>query len=477
MRIQMRLFFFVLMCGSVPAIAQTNSTPWPANPPVGIGTQLSGGVINALQIHYDPTKATQSAIIRLSEGPATGGTSFGILGLMPAVTTTYSSLSTGQDLILHENRGDLILTDAYGQIGGGAIRLATTPDTSLLPLPGPTVPAHYADIERMTILSNGNVGIDMAPDPNGLSNPLDQVQIGGGVVPYPGDPYPSPGLTIYGGNRFENMLKPGGGREPGDWRYLAYNSYVNHSDTSSSRYHRFQPVASSIINFSEVNGGLLNFTCSPYDSTKGLNDFSHAMTMELTGSGGLATWFLDTTSNPYHHLFDIYLPGQLPWPVTRNTNGLSYFHTPVCITSDRGGDALIDFTNFAHVRPDIGDGLTWMLAVNGAAIAKEFFVLDSAWADYVFMPGFILPPLREVENFVEANHHLPGIPSASQIAKTGVPIGRTEAAITKNVEELTLYTFQLSKQNDQLSKQNDELNQRLQKLESIVKKLNNRKVR
>jgi hypothetical protein len=474
------LFVLALMFGSVAAMAQvTNTVPWPNNPVVGIGTQLSGGAVNALQIHHNPSIVqTLPAILRLSDGGATTSSDFGALALIADTTatfrTTYSNLAKQFDLVLHENYGDLILADFKNQ--GGAIRLSTTPNPLTIPIPPPVTPSN--DLERMTILSNGNVGIDLPPDSiTGLGKPLDQIQIGGGVVPYPGNTYPSPGLTIYGGNRFENMLKPGGGRYPGDWRYIADNHYVDHNDTSSGRSHRFQATSSSEINFAETNGGLLDFTCSPYDVSRGLNDFSKGMTMQIRGSEGLQTWFMDTTSNPYHHLFDIYLPGQLPWPVTRNTNGLSYFHTPVCITSDRGGDALIDFTNFAHVRPDIGDGLTWMLAVNGAAIAKEFFVLDTTWADYVFDPSYKLPPLGEVEQFVEANHHLPGIPSASQIAKTGVPIGRTEAAITKNVEELTLYTFQLSKQNEELSKKNDELAVKFQKLESEFQELKNQSKR
>jgi hypothetical protein len=188
---------------------------------------------------------------------------------------------------------------------------------------------------------------------------------------------------------------------------------------------------------------LLNFTCSPYDSTKGLNDFSHAMTMELTGSGGLATWFLDTTSNPYHHLFDIYLPGQLPWPVTRNTNGLSYFHTPVCITSDHGGDPLIDFTNLAHVRPNTGDDTSWYLAVNGPALFKEAYVNLNDWPDTVFLPGYKPMSIDDFGNYVMTEHHLPEIPSAKTM-ESGVPLGRTEANLTKQVEVLSLYIVQLS---------------------------------
>ncbi|HWF44824.1 MAG TPA: hypothetical protein VG537_09295, partial [Candidatus Kapabacteria bacterium] len=89
MRIQTRFFIFVLMCGSTAAMAQpTNTVPLPNNPPVGIGTQLSGGTLNALHIHYDPSKTTLPAILRLSEGDSTGSSAFGVLGLMPAPPAT-----------------------------------------------------------------------------------------------------------------------------------------------------------------------------------------------------------------------------------------------------------------------------------------------------------------------------------------------------------------------------------------------------
>ncbi len=98
-----------------------------------------------------------------------------------------------------------------------------------------------------------------------------------------------------------------------------------------------------------------------------------------------------------------------------------------------------------------------MLVVNGPELAKEVFVLDSAWADYVFEPGYKLPSLAEVENFTKENHHLPDIPSAKQMAKTGVPVGRTEAAMTKQMEEMMLYIEQLNHKIDGLESEVQEL--------------------
>ncbi|MDP4242670.1 MAG: hypothetical protein Q8922_02425 [Bacteroidota bacterium] len=288
----------ITISGRAVSQAVSNSTGtqlWPINPPVGIGTQLSPpGVlpIESLQLHYDPAAGTPTlpAILRFSNGASTASDTFGIIGLMPPPSlTTYSSLSKGQDMVLQEHsKGDVIITNFWaagasaGQTGG-SIRLATAGDTTIHVTPKP--PEH--DIERMIIRPNGNVGINIPKD----SIPVDQLQLGGGIMPYPGNTYPNPGLTIYGGNRYENMPIDGGGGAlfPGDWRYVAYNRWVDHTNPGSNRFHRSEPMSSSAVSFSENAGGNIDLSCFPYDVTRGIDDFTHSLTMEVTGNG-LQMW-------------------------------------------------------------------------------------------------------------------------------------------------------------------------------------------
>jgi hypothetical protein len=435
----------------------SNTTPWPNDPPVGIGTHRSFGpaLINPLQIHYDPTlipNPTLPAMIRLSEGDSTNMQTFGLLGLMPTGTTTYSSLSTGDDLILHEHQGGDIIITNYSTINaafanGTAIRLATTSDSAHRPLTPPT--PH--DLERMTIDHNGNIGFDLQPDPTtGLGTPLDQVQIGGGVVPPLGYTAAVPGLTMYGGNRFENILSASGVIFPYDWRYIGFNQYTNHADTSSARHKRIAPMSSSVIAFAANDntndGGMIDLHCMPYDSTTGLNDdTAHGINLHLMGSKGLEMWCDVSQADPYHGIFEAYRPGYLPSPITRNTNGLFYHHTPVYIGSDTGGQPLVDFTNLTNVRPNIGDDSTWMLAVNGAALFKEAWVNSSDWPDYVFLPDFKLMSITDFGNYIKTNHHLPELPAAKTM-NACVPLGQTEKELTKQVEEMALYIDQLNKE-------------------------------
>lgn len=79
------------------------------------------------------------------------------------------------------------------------------------------------------------------------------------------------------------------------------------------------------------------------------------------------------------------------------------------------------------------------------ALAASF-----TWPDYVFSSDYKLPSLYDVENFINSNSHLPGVPSQAEIANDGVKLGEMNATLLKKVEELTLYMINLQKENDAL---------------------------
>ena len=100
----------------------------------------------------------------------------------------------------------------------------------------------------------------------------------------------------------------------------------------------------------------------------------------------------------------------------------------------------------------------YLLSVNGKIISEEVRVqLDADWPDYVFNKNYRLKPLNEVEHFISANNHLPGIPSAKQVSQDGLLLGDMQKKVMEKVEELTLYIIQLDKENKQLKKELDEL--------------------
>jgi hypothetical protein len=52
----------------------------------------------------------------------------------------------------------------------------------------------------------------------------------------------------------------------------------------------------------------------------------------------------------------------------------------------------------------------YKLDINGSARANEV-VVNTTGADFVFEPKYNLPKLPEIKSYIDANHHLPEIPS------------------------------------------------------------------
>lgn len=92
---------------------------------------------------------------------------------------------------------------------------------------------------------------------------------------------------------------------------------------------------------------------------------------------------------------------------------------------------------------------TSKLSVNGTIQAKEVIV-NTGWADYVFSPSYRLAPLSEVAAYIQQNHHLPEMPSASEVQEKGVNLGDMQAKLLAKVEELTLHTIRLEEDNRKL---------------------------
>jgi hypothetical protein len=128
-----------------------------------------------------------------------------------------------------------------------------------------------------------------------------------------------------------------------------------------------------------------------------------------------------------------------------------------------------------EISGNVGIGTTnpqHLLQVAGTIGAEEVLV-TSTGADYVFQPGYHLRPLSEVAKYIEANHHLPDIPSADEVKQKGMGVGEMEAKLLAKVEELTLHMIQQDKEDRELrdhmtqqEKENRELRDRIAQLES-----------
>lgn len=93
----------------------------------------------------------------------------------------------------------------------------------------------------------------------------------------------------------------------------------------------------------------------------------------------------------------------------------------------------------------------YKVSIDGKVICEEMRVqLNAAWPDYVFAKNYRLKSLGELEYFISQNNHLPNMPSAKEVEKSGFDVGDMNKRLLEKVEELTLYVIQLKKEIDAL---------------------------
>ncbi|MEM9700805.1 MAG: hypothetical protein AAF943_18710, partial [Pseudomonadota bacterium] len=87
--------------------------------------------------------------------------------------------------------------------------------------------------------------------------------------------------------------------------------------------------------------------------------------------------------------------------------------------------------------------------------------------DYVFAEDYALRPLSEVQNFIDANSHLPDVPSAADIAAEGLDLTEMQMTLLKKIEELTLYTLEQEETIQALQAKNAAQEARLADMEAL----------
>jgi len=117
----------------------------------------------------------------------------------------------------------------------------------------------------------------------------------------------------------------------------------------------------------------------------------------------------------------------------------------------------------------------YILDVWGSARANEI-VVNATGADFVFNPSYKLNSLPALEKYIKQNHHLPEIPSASEMKANGLSLGANQARLLQKVEELTLYLIEKDKEIEQLksgqkrnSKQQKEIDELKQEVKTLLK--------
>lgn len=105
-------------------------------------------------------------------------------------------------------------------------------------------------------------------------------------------------------------------------------------------------------------------------------------------------------------------------------------------------------------------GNSYRLIVQDGIITEKVKVAlrtTADWADYVFEPGYKLMSLEDTEKFTKENKHLPNVPSAEEMAKSGLDVGQTSKMFMEKIEELTLYLIDIKKELNALKLENEAL--------------------
>lgn len=97
------------------------------------------------------------------------------------------------------------------------------------------------------------------------------------------------------------------------------------------------------------------------------------------------------------------------------------------------------------------------LQVDNSIRAREVEVSIDVWHDEVFRKDYLLLSLKQLEEYISCNSHLPGIPSEKTVLEEGIALGAMNALLLQKIEELTLYVIALNNTNNALQEQINEL--------------------
>ncbi|MFC1770429.1 hypothetical protein ACFLZV_00940 [Candidatus Margulisiibacteriota bacterium] len=123
-----------------------------------------------------------------------------------------------------------------------------------------------------------------------------------------------------------------------------------------------------------------------------------------------------------------------------------------------GGTGIVTFFRNKVIINPSGD-----LTAAGRIEADEVILasLSNAWADYVFEPDYKLMAINKLEEFVNSEKHLPGMPSEKEIKEENIGLGKMQGKLLEKIEELSLYIIQLKKENNEIKKRVRKLEQKL----------------
>ena len=396
-------------------------------------------------------------------GDNTGGVS--VMNNLPSIGFNY-----------YYNSGGKAITTGFGSAFGqdpsnGRIYISSSAASAS----GPGVAMSLAD--RLVILANGNTGIAAA-------NPSATLQVGrgstlGGTAQFDGTTYSShfnynatEETYIRGGKATSQVIINDQGT--GNIRLAENGGNVGiGAITPTSKLEIRQAGTATGLNVIQTGSGYsllaqnanatstmfaLNTGTGPALITLGkvgINNVNPAFQLDVEGRMRLR-------KDPDGNTAGLWLDG--PVTAERGFIGVLNDNTIGFYGAGSGWSFLMDVNDGALMVGTAQKASGYKVNVAGKIIAEELRVsLVSSWPDYVFDKKYNLPTLENLERFIQKNQHLPNIPAAKEVEKSGIAVGEMQTKMMEKIEELTLYIIQLKKDNTALKLSVDELKNKADK--------------
>ncbi len=154
------------------------------------------------------------------------------------------------------------------------------------------------------------------------------------------------------------------------------------------------------------------------------------------------------------------------WPILK-TNDPGGFYILSCTLGEIHGTPLhevidIDCNNSGVEIGPIEDGIAIVAESDYFEIGRGFD--GNVYQKKSFYGHLLNPGISEVENYIQPNLHLPGIPSADEMVSNGIDVGEMQIKLLQKIEELTLYVIELKKENEEMREDNEEMKVEIENL-------------